>query len=394
MAGEWISIKEISYKLTRLSRDPWDHYHEWVKKKTADFQGLRSDVADASPFSEIPSLASCVKERLLGDQKTSSPKEGPACLRAIGTELCRIELDTEAETKRVRVLAQCLANTQWQTVPELEIVPYIREIPAGTGRRADVFWLDQILYICDLHEAKLSKAKRAKLVSEEIAKVFNIPEIKSALLYSFGKDPSDVSEYLEESFKLAPASTEIPSPTEVEPPSSTHPNDPQPWAIPFPSVEISPSDDTDEDKKVTEGESIPTDSGSYRPRNPKKRTNLRVIGLFAKLLGFKRVDTGRFENPDGSSITKRSNSKFWVHENGEGEIVRYYWPIKHCFDQYSSLVLEADIWGLIDRNPELYSLILQDREKKPFEMRGIHLIELTKQEKLKLYPESYRIQFG
>ena len=53
-------------------------------------------------------------------------------LRTLGAELCRVDLDTEEETLRVRSLASSLANTNWIETSGLEIIPYIDGTPAGT----------------------------------------------------------------------------------------------------------------------------------------------------------------------------------------------------------------------------------------------------------------------
>src|SRR6185295_6877332 len=100
--------------------------------------------------------------------------EKRAWLTDLGAELCRIELDTELETDRVRSLARQLAGTRCQRAPGLEIIPYIDGTPAGTPRRADVLWLDRVIYVNELPKAKL-----AKRVPEEIAKAFGRGEIKA-----------------------------------------------------------------------------------------------------------------------------------------------------------------------------------------------------------------------
>src|SRR5206468_11103268 len=61
--------------------------------------------------------------------------------------ICRIILDNEAETDRVRTLAGLLSQTVWQPASGLEAVPYIDGTPAGAARRIDVLWKDAVLLV-------------------------------------------------------------------------------------------------------------------------------------------------------------------------------------------------------------------------------------------------------
>ena len=116
----------------------------------------------------------------------------------MGAELCRIELDDEGETGPGRAIAEHLARTAWRTSPTLEIIPYIDGAPAGTPKPAEVVWLERTLFVEPLPRAKL-----ARLVPERLGKVFGRSDVTAALNYCFGRTADDVTEYVEENFKLA-----------------------------------------------------------------------------------------------------------------------------------------------------------------------------------------------
>jgi hypothetical protein len=402
LAGEWAATDGISYALTMQSLIPWSHLHEWVKQKTADLQRLPVEVTGALPFSELPTLATRVEDRFHRDPLVQGEPEERAWLTALGTELCRIELDTEPETDRVRALAQQLASTRWQRAPGLEIIPYIDGTPAGTPRRADVLWLDRGLYVNELPKAKL-----AKRVPEEIAKAFGRPEIKAALDYSFERSPDDVRAYLEENFKLAAADLApgAEAPEDVLAPDVTSaPNEDSEAAgsnVPTtmaadtagagsaeggtpPEAMGEPADETDDEDEAG-GAAVD------RPRPPQKPSSPSIIERYAAAHGFRKDGDGRFFHADGSWIAKTNGDRFpWERRTASGNIVRYYWPKDHCLD-IAPLVLEADVWGLIDTRPEVYALILADAHGEPIEMPGLHLRELREQARLKLYPVAYRL---
>ena len=198
LAGEWTPVDDFSYALTMQSLAPWHHLHDGVKQKIADLRRLPGEATNNPPFSDLPLLSAHVEERLQNNLILAGPPIQKGWLRTLGTELCRVELDSDAETQRVRLFAEALTKTNWIEAPALEIIPYIDGTPAGTARHADVVWLDHALYV-----GRLPKAKIARRVPEEIGKAFARPDIKAALDYSFERSEEDVQQYLEENFKLS-----------------------------------------------------------------------------------------------------------------------------------------------------------------------------------------------
>jgi hypothetical protein len=89
--------------------------------------------------------------------ETGQLKEAP-WLTALGAVLSRVELESEGETKRVRALANSLANTRWQSERKLEIIPYIDGTPAGTARHGKRNWRNA----CRKKSRKHSITKRSK----------------------------------------------------------------------------------------------------------------------------------------------------------------------------------------------------------------------------------------
>ncbi len=196
LAGEWVPVDTISYALTMQSLVPWSHLHKWVKQKTVDFH-LLGAITQEPPFSEIPTLASHIEERFHQPPFFKGHFEEKTWLKRLGSELCRLILDDEDNTARIRALAEDLVETKWQTTGGLETIPYIEGTPAGTPRSVEVLWLDRVLYVDDLPNAKL-----ARKVPEKLGKFFNHQDINAALNYCYGRSPEDVTEYIEENFEL------------------------------------------------------------------------------------------------------------------------------------------------------------------------------------------------
>lgn len=400
LAGEWVAVARLSYSVTAQSPATPTLLDMWVRQKTADLRRVPIEVTEEEPFSALPALAGCIEDRFPRPPLLLGEHQELPWLVTIGSELCRIELESEPETNRVRALARRLASTRWQRARELSIVPYLDGTPIGPSRPADVLWQDHVLYVTDLASAKL-----AKRVPEEIAKAFGRAEIKAALDYSFERAPDDVRAYLEENFALAPADQcdqgDAPGTT-----ADAASDREEPTRAAGSSTATTLSADPGEAGGAAGG--LPTDAAgepagdaddqepdasewTVSARSPRRPSRARIIERFAAAQGFDRDGDGRFVHPDGSWIAKTSGDRFpWEHRTAAGSLVRYYWPIGHCLD-LEPLEIPADVWGLIEGSAGLYSLILVDFDKNPVEMTGDRLKELLRQERLRLFPAAYRL---
>ena len=119
-----------------------------------------------------------------------------------------------------------------------------------------------------------------------------------------------------------------------------------------------------------------------------------IIDRFARAQGFLRDGDDRFYHPDGAWIARISGAPFpWERRTAGGDLVRAYWGKDHCLDQ-EPLQLGADLWGLIDKFPERYSLVLSSPSGEPIEVPGVGLRAMLEQGQLKIYPAAYRLVIG
>ena len=103
--------------------------------------------------------------------------------------------------------------------------------------------------------------------------------------------------------------------------------------------------------------------------------------------------SGKFEHADGRSMERTLGSAFpWELRSGQGDILQYYWPKEHCI-QLEPLQLDADIWELCQRDPDLYSLVLIDVNGVPVLISGNQLVEMREQNRLVLYPATYKLEY-
>ena len=85
-------------------------------------------------------------------------------------------------------------------------------------------------------------------------------------------------------------------------------------------------------------------------------------------LGFHKDNENRFFDDHGSCIGKTSGALFpWEQRSVSGEVIRHYWPKDHCLER-EPLQLEADVWGIVEKYPETYVLVLSNPEGQPVEV--------------------------
>lgn len=403
--GEWTPVTNLSYALTMQTLVPWKHLFAETKQKTADFQKLSSEVCQRHPFSTLPVLADNIEEHFQENLFGMPPPRRVPWLGTLGTALRRIELDDEEETIRVRALAQRLARTDWQASTGLETVPYIGGVPAGAARRIDVLWMDTTLYVEDRSAAKMAKA-----VAQEIGRVFGKAELIDAVKLCYDREQNFITEYLEENFRLAPletfieseakdsvseTSSQIGADRQEEPPADTDQiiDEEENSKVPESVVEVGDATGQEFGGEHA-GEEILDEEGepAIARRKHAKPTKVSLIERFARTRGYSVDGADRFYHADAGWIGKGSGNSFWELHSASGELVKSYWVKEHCIRQ-DPLQLDADVWGLFQKFPDRYSLILSDVDGNPVEISGQNLRAMHDRGELTLYPATYRLVY-
>ena len=407
LAGEWVAANGFRYSLTMQSGVPWGHFHQWVKRATADLRSLSPEVTGDPPFSHLPTLETQIDERHESIPLITSKNVSRKWLATVGTELRRVEFDSEDETQRVRNLATRLANTEWCNTSGIAIIPYVDGKPAGTSRRTDVLWFNRILYVADL-----PKGKQARRIPEEIGKAFRRPDIKAALDYSFERAPENIREYLEENFKLCPLKLDSKDLVDEAKPHNTEQAEPHHGdesvqgdqqsedtedgiaqsvaAAGKDDIELSGDAETGDESRpdLNDEEKVP------RPRPKPKPAKPSLIERFATAQGYKKKGKNRYSHDDGSWIARANGGRFpWERHCADGILARYLWPRNHCLER-EPLRIESDVWDLIDQYPETYALILANIEGDPVEVEGSRLRAMREAGKITLFPATYRLVYS
>ena len=387
LQGQWVPIDRLDYSLTMQSLVPWSHLFPGVKARIADFQSLSAETCQRHPFSAFPTIGVVIEERLRGQSGLLNVQEKP-WVTALGEGLQWVVLEDADSTERVRGLADRLSRTRWQVAAGLESEPYIGGTPAGVPRPIEVLWRADILYV-----QRGSPAKMARLVPQEIASAFNRRDITDAIKLCYERAPGFINEYLEDNFNLAPPQEKdyIDDPANSEKGTDTE----EAGVL----DEQAPDDrDTNNDRAEVDPPTADEDDSedgppTPRPARPARPPRPSIIERFARAQGFSVNGSGKFHHEDGSSLERTLGNVFpWELKSASGKTERYYWPRDHCI-QKEPLQLEAEIWELCQRFPDLYSLVLTTVNGVPTEVDGNQLVTMQEQHALVLYPAAYRLEY-
>jgi hypothetical protein len=396
--GDWVTTEHLEYALSMQSLVKWNHLHEWVKGKTADLLGLPADVCNEPPFATLIPLAAKLDERVVETKKVKRA-ETKAWLRELGDGLQRLIDEPDGDTERVRALARNLSETVWQSVTELEIIPYIDGTPAGTARDADVLWLDQTIFVRDRPAARLARS-----VASELSRFFRKAELADAAKMCFERSPEFVREYMEENFRLGaivPASAGqdadrpgVDGKNDVEVPI-TQLTGVAPQAIDAETTlaedsgseeqQSSQPEDSQQESITVETRQIVTSTVTVRPT---------LIESFAAAGGFQKRGEDRFVHADGRSLIRDRSDRFSLQlVAASGGVIRSYFAIARSLEK-EPIEMDAEIWAALEHFPHQKSLILESLEGTPIEMTGEKLLAQKNAGLIKLYPAKYRVVYG
>ncbi len=402
LSGEWVPVSSLRYALTMQALVPWQHLHEGIKQQTADFRELPREAIETPPLSALPPLAEALEERVLDELTRRGGDRKEPWIATLGVELCRVEFGDGGETERVRRLARRLGETSLRQVRALEVTPHVAGVPAGVARRADVVWIERTLFT-----SEVSRARLAKRLPEELAKPFGRAEIKAAFDYAYERAPADIRAYLRENFRLGPGAFAPDSSAQEESsgagleergmheealgiPATVSDTDLPDSATALVSLEDGP-DGFEEPVDPAEADTREAVDASPSPRLPRREGGLPLIARFAGARGFQPLADGTFRHRDGSWLVKADAPFHWELRNAAGMPLQYLWLKDHCLGR-SPVEIPADVWGLVERQPTLHTLVMADENGAPHEYLGSDCLTLKERGVLQLFPATFRLR--
>ncbi|MBL9159975.1 MAG: hypothetical protein JNJ70_21010 [Verrucomicrobiales bacterium] len=390
--GSWRQVRELELAASSVDRAVSSSLFPQVKSVTADFHMLPASERSLPPFSDLPELASRLEFRPGGIPAGAGDGEALPWLHEAGRSLRRARFDDEGETRRVHALAETLLATRLLVAPHLSVTPYLDGTPAGQSVDGEVVWLVGERRLC---VRKLPSGRLARLVPEEIARVFDRIDIRQALAFAYGREPRVVAAYFEENFTLDSERAGIPAGPESD--------------VPLPDPSEGSGSDLGGDEEEGSGRNEPAPPavpgelgvpGSESPTNPsptgagspkKKSPQPDLMEQFLQKSGFTPEDERRYRHPDGTIIERVVNNVIpWERRNAEGQVIRRYWSKSQCLER-DGLEIPHEVWSFLQKHPGQVSLVLADPEGQPVVVPGRVLLSRVETEEIGVFPATYRL---
>ena len=218
-------------------------------------------------------------------------------------------------------------------------------------------------------------------------------DITDATNLCYERSPEFINEYLEDNFNLAPPQEKdyLDDPANSEKNPDT--NEADVLDEQAPDDRDTNYDGPEVDSPAADDDNSEDDTLTPRPARQARAPRPTIIERFARAQGFFMNGSGKFYHEDGSSLERAHGNVFpWELKSATGKTERFYWPREHCI-QKEPLQLEAEIWELCQRSPDLYSLVLTTVSGVPTEVDGNQLVKMQEQHALVLYPAAYRLEY-
>jgi hypothetical protein len=368
--NRWTPTSQIKYRLTMQRLTKWSDLYPAIKAATADFRMLPAEIVQDVSFAKIKELDAIIESRITRGP-TGLAGITPQWVKTMSMYLQRVTFSDGETTQRVRSTALRLERSRiiYFKSGELQVMPYIGGIPAGTPTKPTVLWDGERIYI----GAKLSECFEE--LADELAKPFNEPSIGKAFHACIDRNDTFIAEYFEEHFTLSDEELPLDQSdiTENEANEQTHGTDLEPIA------------ELEEEESIGEVEEV------TRLRRRRHDRIFTVFRSYAEALGFKwNEQRKRFEHPDGSVIYRRDSFFHWERFNSDGYLAMRYWVAKDL--DKGIIECPAEVWGAFTTDPEI-STMIAEHPNKVFAFSGRDLLDLVESDKLALYPAIYRLVF-
>ena len=389
--GTWVPVSELMYRMTMAQRSRSAELFPGIRSQTADLRMLSMELCCQQPFSLWKNLGDAIEYRFTETDCGSVEPVSRKWMVSLGRGLRRIKLDDESETAHVRIVADRLLKTLWQTVKSLKVTPYISGTPAGQSCEQDVFWQESLLYVSDEGVVKFFD----KIV-EELSKPFASSQIKEIIRSCFEREDLFVEEYLRCNFDLEEECVEGEG-DDVGGEGESMPIEPAGEVSVSSNPIVSKATDAAQEEPASfdqgseellmpnEAEEVQT----HAPRAGPQRDKISLITEYAHFGGFRwDSEKDRYVHPNGSWLKKCDGC--WERFSIQGYVQCRYWIYERGL-LTEGIEISAASWELIKKNPTTAAVILRDDERQPLEITGESLVEKVRRGEIELYPSNYSL---
>lgn len=393
----WEAIASLKYRVSGRHSMRWERLAVAARRATADLRMLSADIAEAAPFTVARHLAEVITVKVTDVQRVAGRPRRMEWCQSLATGLCRVILQDEVATARVRDVAQRLLNTTWQAVNHLEVTPYIEGTPAGEPVTPRVLWSDLTLYVVDVPTVRLMRD-----LKDELTRPFAVAEVMAAVADCIDREPEFVREYLEGNLRLAeradlPLSRESPvgaeeGPNCVEGDLGEDLQDGHGGAESQRDIEHAGAVSKDPDIDLpTEFQQCP--GIEHNPRKFKKAREVTFMDRYAGSRGFRWHEAERcYRHPSGESICRGETPFNWVEHVNSANLGRRLFVTEQSLEEGVEIL--SELWRIMEVEPDSILFVVRGSAGQPEEMPGRKLQVLKDAGRLQLHQSRFTLRLA
>jgi hypothetical protein len=130
---------------------------------------------------------------------------------------------------------------------------------------------------------------------------------------------------------------------------------------------------------------------SEHPEESGNSAQYSIVLQYAELLGLKEVGDGLFRSSNFTTLRRQRGDLFpWIMEAPNGTELKRFLVRTSPFVA-SPLELDTVAFGLLERLPDLHSILIPDTSGNIIEISGIQLQAMITDGRIKVFPSSYRL---
>ena len=374
-SGRWTETRELKWGASerRITSDLFDS----IKRITADFSMLGDSASEFSGKVGSIRLESALEQRV-EDYSPTASCANPTWIGALGNTLARLRIpDNDGDVEEImanieadRVMGDRLANSIWQPVLHLTMVPYLEGQPAGPERKCNVTWQNGKILIVG------EPASIHRELVHEISRLFRTSTARNAVKDCIDRDPAWIAVYSREHLDLQ--EVEYQSEISVDGEEGSKKSEPEDFAE---QVEIKGQPTSEEDEEFEE---------IVRLRKKRQEGKKQKFIQFMKTQGFDWSEARNcLVHSDGTVITKAASPFHWsASQNGTEKSL--FWVGKGSMEE--GVEIPSDVWNWPSNNESETFIFLMDKDNMSVIHSLAHLQEKAKAGKIDLFSSKYVVR--
>ena len=378
-SGLWAEIRDLKWGATerRITHDLFDS----TKRCVADFSILGESASEFTSKVGLSRLESALEQRI----QNYSPASGctnPTWIRTLGKTLARLRIsendsdmeETKSNIDIDRIMGDRLANSIWQPVLHLTMVPYLEGQPAGAERTCNVTWHDNKILIVG------EPASIHRELVHEISRHFHTSAAREAVKDCIDRDAAWITLYAREHLDLGDAQYHPEILIDGEEESDQSEPDEFGGQAETGSHPVS-EEDKEEDEEF---EKI------IRLRKKRQEGKKQIFIQFMRNQGFEWSDARRcLVHSDGTVIVKAESPFHWsASQNGTQKSL--FWVGKGSMEE--GVEIPSDVWNWPSNNKSETFIFLMDKDNMSFIHSLVRLQEQAKVGEIDLFSSKYIVR--